>query len=224
MQLCSNAMNIVQDKTERRSQRPATEVRRTDLAARLVDLAEAGISAAGLRDLRARALAEAAGCSVGAIYGVFPDLDELILAVNSRTLAAIDAAMTLALRDCPAPAAQMERLASAYLDYAIDHRGCWNALFQHQMAGGRPAPDWYAAQLDATFAHIEAPLALLRPDLDPTDCARMARTVFSAVHGVVELGLGLGNKLAMTPPALLHGQLRLMIEAITLGLQAHGIP
>jgi AcrR family transcriptional regulator len=224
MSLSRSILNIVQHKNEQRSHRTVTEARRTDLATRLVDLAEAGISATGLRDLRARALAEAAGCSVGAIYGVFPDLDELVLAVNSRTLTAIDAAMTLAVRDCPTPMAQMERLASAYLDYAIDHRGCWNALFQHQMAAGRPAPDWYAARLGATFAHVEGPLAALRPDLGTADCARMARTVFAAVHGVVELGLGLGNKLAMTPPEMLHGQLLIIVEAMARGLSARGAP
>jgi AcrR family transcriptional regulator len=206
-------MNIVQDKNEQRS-RPATLARRSDLALRLTDLAEAAIAKAGVQDLRARALADEAGCSVGAIYTVFPDLDELILAVNGRTLDAIDAAMTVAAHGAPAPEAQMERLASTYLDYATHHRGCWNALFQHRMAGGRAVPDWYAERLAAAFTHIEAPLHILQPDLDKAASARLARTVFSAVHGVVALGLG-GQA---TPPEGLHGQLRMVVAAMARGL------
>jgi AcrR family transcriptional regulator len=215
----SGYMNIVQDKNEHRSRRPATLVRRSDLAARLTDLAESAISTIGVQDLRARALADAAGCSVGAIYTVFPDLDELILAVNGRTLDAIDAAMTLAAQGAPTPEAQMESLASRYLDYATNHRGRWNALFQHRMAGARAVPDWYAARLAAAFTHIEAPIHVLQPELDKAACAQFARTVFSAVHGVVELGLG-GK--TMTPPDILRVQLRKVVAAIARGSDLRG--
>src|ERR1700712_4959872 len=109
MLLVSGATAIVQVRSEQRSHRESTLARRTSLTGRLVDLAEAMIGSGGLDDLRARALADAAGCSVGAIYIVFPDLDELVLAVNSRTLDAIDAVMRQAAQDVPAPAAQMSR-------------------------------------------------------------------------------------------------------------------
>ena len=42
--------------------------------------------------MKARPLAEAAGCALGAIYTVFPDLDALILAVSARTLARLERA------------------------------------------------------------------------------------------------------------------------------------
>jgi len=207
-------LNIVQDKNEQRSRRPATAVRRSDLTARLTDLAEAAIARSGVQELRARALAEAAGCAVGAIYTVFPDLDELILTVNGRTLDAIDAALTEAVRGVSTPEAQMEVLASAYLDYAAHHRGLWNALFQHRMTVGRSVPDWYADRLAAAFTHIEAPLRRLQPDLDEAGCAQFARTVFSAVHGVVELGLS-GRTAS---PEMLHSQLQRLVAALAHGL------
>ncbi len=70
--------------------------------------------------MRARALAEAAGCAVGAIYGVFPDLDELVLSVNGRTLDAIEAALGRVPARGPAPL-RLAGLAQAYLDYASGH-------------------------------------------------------------------------------------------------------
>ncbi|MCB8877986.1 TetR-like C-terminal domain-containing protein [Acidisoma silvae] len=209
-------MNIVQDKYEQRSQRPATLARKTELAARLIDLADAAIDAAGVQELRARALAEAAGCSVGAIYSVFPDLDELILTVNGRTLDRIDAALAAAVLGCTTPMQQMERLASAYLNYAVDHRGHWSALFQHRMIGERPLPGWYATRLDLAFRHIEGPLQVLRPDLDEASRVQLARTVFSAVHGVVELGLS-GKALSGTPETI-GDQVQILVSAIAHGL------
>src|SRR4051794_8774796 len=67
----------------------ATAERRATLRAALVAAAERAIMQQGLAGLRARALAEEVGCAVGAIYNVVKDLDELVLLVNAKTLAAL---------------------------------------------------------------------------------------------------------------------------------------
>ena len=52
--------------------------------------AEDTIAKGGLGELRARDLADEAGCAVGAIYNAVEDLDELMLLANMRTLAALE--------------------------------------------------------------------------------------------------------------------------------------
>ncbi len=208
-------MNTVQDQDERRSEKTSTTRRRRELHDRLVLAAEAEIADAGLANLRARSLAETVGCSVGAIYGVFPDLDALILAVNGRTLDAIDRAMQAAGHG-RSPADHLARLADAYLDYAAANRHRWNALFQHQMPEGRPITAWYAERQVAAFSNIEAPLAALRPGLSAKKRALLARTLFSAVHGMVELGLT--EKVMAMPLPVLREQVRLIVRAIANGL------
>src|ERR1700738_2521543 len=64
--------------------------RRDRLRDALIDAAERTIETHGLRALRARDLAAEVGCAVGAIYNAVVDLDELIYAVNARTLAALE--------------------------------------------------------------------------------------------------------------------------------------
>lgn len=179
--------------------------------------AEQAIAADGLANLRARALAEAAGCSVGAIYGVFPDLDALILAVNGRTLEAIDAVMQQTGPGSDA-ADHLVRLAEAYLGYAATHRQRWSALFRHRMPEGRTAAPWYGERQEAAFAHIESPLAALQPGLSGAERALLARTLFSAVHGMVELGLD--EKVIAVPLPVLRAQVRLVVQAIANGLLA----
>ena len=63
--------------------------RRDKLRDALIDAAERTLETQGLRALRARDLAAEVGCAVGAIYNAVADLDELIYAVNARTLAAL---------------------------------------------------------------------------------------------------------------------------------------
>ncbi len=206
-------MNNVQEKSEQRSEKSAK--RTESLRDRLVVAAETVIAAHGLAALRARALAEAAGCAVGAIYQVYPDLDALILEVNGRTLDAIGAAL-LAARPRRKPGNQLIGLADAYLDYAAANRLRWAAVFQHRGTEGRPLTPAFAARQAALFQHVERPLAQLRPGLSAEACALLARTVFAAVHGMVALGLdGTVQPMALED---LRGQMHLVVEAMAAGL------
>lgn len=173
------------------------------------------MAADGLAALRARALAERVGCSVGAIYSVFADLDGIILAVNARTLAQIDRAMA-GVGATADPVAHLVHLATAYLDYAAGARRRWAALFQHTLGDGRTAPDWYARQQETAFSHVEAPLGRLCPGLPVADRGLLARTLFSAVHGMVALGLD-EKVAAMSLPAL-RGQVETIVTAMARGL------
>lgn len=196
-----------------RSQRTAQ--RHRALHDRLLAAAEHAIEADGLANLRARGLAEAVGCSVGALYSVFPDLDAVIMAVNGRTLEAIDAVMRAA-GGATDPADHLAMLADAYLDYAATHRQRWGALFQFRSAeGDAPSPGFVERQA-AAFAHIEAPLAVLQPDLPEADRVLLARTLFSAVQGMVALGLD--EKLVAVPLPVLRAQVRLVVRAMAKGL------
>ena len=209
-------MNFIPERFgDPRTKRAANSSRHQILGDVLVT-ATAAITAGRLANLRVRTLAKVAGCSVGSILGVFPDLDALTLAVNARTLGEIDRTMAAAGDDDPAE--HLVRLSRAYLDYASEHRHRWAALFHHTMPEGQTAPTWYTAQQAASFSHLEAPPARLRADLAPADGAMLARTLFSAVHGMVALGLD--EKVAVLPSPVLINQVESMVRAIARGLAA----
>jgi hypothetical protein len=110
----------------------------------------------------------------------------------------------------------MVALAHAYLDYAVTNRPRWTALFQHRMPPDQTVSAEYAAQLAAAFAHVEDPLAALSPSLPEPDRALLARSLFSAVHGMVALGLD--EKVAAIPLSKLRGQIALVVSAMAAGL------
>src|SRR5215831_12731009 len=110
----------------------ATEQRRAQLRDALVVAAERAIARQGLGTLRARALAQEVGCAVGAIYNVVEDLDDLVLLVNARTLAALERDLSAADRGADEPAegpnaaiARLVRMALAYLDFAAAQTPRW---------------------------------------------------------------------------------------------------
>ncbi len=169
-----------------------TAERRRNLREALIGAAERAIEANGLGGLKARDLAAEAGCAVGAIYNVAADLDDLVLAVNERTLVALEAdlaAASLNAGEGDTGTARLVRLAHAYLHFAAAHTRRWRAVFDHRLPPGKSLPESYRERQRRLFAFIEQPLDALLPGLAPEALALLARSLFSAVHGVVALGL-----------------------------------
>jgi len=196
--------------------------RRDRLRDALVDAAEQTIATEGLRALRARDLAAQVGCAVGAIYNAVADLDELIYAVNARTLAALEQTFTAAGDAGTAPSAdsaiaQFVRLALAYTDFAAANRPRWRALFGHQPPAGREVPESYTADQLRLFSYVEKPLQVLMPATTRERRTLLARSLFSAVHGIVVLGLE--EKLQLIPLPVLREQVIFLVEAMGRGLQ-----
>ncbi|MEL6523804.1 MAG: TetR/AcrR family transcriptional regulator, partial [Pseudomonadota bacterium] len=107
-----------------------TEERHAELRQTLIDLAEAQIQTSGVESLRARDLAKAAGCSVGAIYNVFQDMTGLVMAANVRTFERLGATVEQSLRDAPDdPTQQLIIMSQTYLAFAEGNRAAWRALF-----------------------------------------------------------------------------------------------
>ncbi len=203
-----------------------TAERKQVLKTALIAAADRAVAAHGLAGLKARSLAAEAGCAVGAIYNVVDDLDDLALAVNSRTLAAIEEELTAAVDVDPAkPAGGAERamgrlirLAVAYLNFAAANTPRWRALFEHRLPEGKPMPDWYLGEQIQLFGYIEQPLRDLLPSMAPEQRAMLARTMFSATHGIVTLGLE--EKLGAVSLEELRNQTTLIVSAIVTGLLA----
>ena len=199
--------------------------RREALREAVLATAEARVVASGLADLGVREIAREAGCSSGMVYKLFASHDELVLAVNARTLAALGGAVAAGLRGVQEPGGALPggalpggalcAMADAYLDYAMANTPRWDALFAHRMAGGAALPDWYAALRDRMFEELAGMIGAVAPAAAaaPGD---FARTLFSAVHGVVALGLQ--QKVGAVSPGTLRAELRGLVTVIARGV------
>jgi len=110
----------------------------------------------------------------------------------------------------------LTHLALAYTDYAAANRRRWRALFDHRLAEDKEVPTWYQANLARLFVYVEEPLRSLAPDMEAKGRMQLARSLFSAVHGIVLIGLE--EKLQSIPLGVLREQAVLMVTAIARGL------
>ena len=183
----------------------------------MLKTARAIIAAKGLRSLRVRDVAEAADCSIGSVYNEFGDFDGVILTVNRETVEAL----TKRLSAVPAedPRRQLHGLAAAYLGFAAEHTNLLRSLFEHRMEGDRPFPEDILQMVMQAFALMHTPLALLLPNSDKAKIALLSRILFSAVHGIISLGLE--ERMVAVPPRNLRQQVAQFLDTHLAGL---GIP
>jgi hypothetical protein len=84
------------------------------------------------------------------------------------------------------------------------------------MPEGQSIPEVHLAEQVRLFTYVEEPLRALRPDLKSRDRALLARSLFSAVHGIVSLGLE--EKLVPMPLPALKQQLAYVVRATANGI------
>lgn len=193
----------------------STADRRATLRETLIDLARVRIMADGTAALKARDLAKSAGCSVGSIYNVFGDMHDLVMAVNGQTFAALGTHVTQAVEASAAsdPTERMIVMAEAYLDYATRQPSLWRALFDVPITEESDLPDWYLSALDNLLAIIDAPLRQVYPSLPDEEIRLRTRALFSAVHGIVLLGIE--DRISGVPDDRLSDMIRFILMSAT---------
>src|SRR6516164_3599879 len=200
-------MNKVQEESLRDQKKSKRRVLMIEIARRI-------ISSKGLRLLKVRDVAEAADCSIGSVYNEFGDFDGLILTVNRETVQALTAKLT-AVPDND-PIQQLHGLAATYLEFFTEHANLLRSLYEHRMEEDRPFPEDILLMVMQAFALMPPPLVRLLPERDPKDIAMLARLMFSAVHGIISLGLE--ERMVAVPPESLRHQVAQFVDTHLIGL------
>jgi AcrR family transcriptional regulator len=200
-------MNIVQEN----SLRGQKKIRRRAL---IVGIARDLITSKGLRSLKVRDIADAADCSIGSVYNEFGDFDGVILTVNKETVQALTARLKAVPKDDPIR--QFHGLAATYLEFAAEHANLLRSLFEHRMEEDRPFPEDILIMVMDAFKLMHEPLVRLMPDRDPNDVALLSRMMFSAVHGIISLGLE--ERMVAVPPESLRQQVAQFVDTYLKGL------
>ena len=207
LKIGSAKMNNVQEESFR-------EQKKSRRRALMLATARRIIASKGLRSLKVRDVAEAADCAVGSVYNEFGDFDGLILTVNRETVQAL----TARLEAVPGedPVRQLHGLAAVYLEFATAHANLLRSLFEHRMEEDRPFPEDILRMVMQAFELMHEPLARLLPDRDQAQLATLARLMFSAVHGIISLGLE--ERMVAVPPDRLGQQIAEFIDTHLAGL------
>ncbi len=164
----------------RRSEHSQDELKEMILTA-----AETVVDNKGLAGLKVRTLAYEIGYTVGTIYMIFANMDDLVIQLKIRTLDRLnDQLQQVTVND---PVERIRQLAHVYLGFAEQYTNRWSLIFEHRLDDD--IPEAYQNKVNAIFNQIEQPFLKLTDCRSQEQCHAAARTLWSGIHGICILAL-----------------------------------
>ena len=140
----------------------------------------------GLTGLSARRVAREIGYSIGTIYNLFEDFDDLVLHVNGESVDRL-------YERCAAeplesgPEDTLRALARAYIGFVHDHPRLWSLLFEYRALHPGPLPQWYDEKFARLFALMDRAMVPLFPPGREAEMRHSARVLRASLHGMCSL-------------------------------------
>jgi len=168
----------------RRNEHSREELRDIALRAAGEIVAESGAAALSMREVARRI-----GYTVGALYMVFQNLDDLIVRVNEQTVIELRGALERIRGRANQPAQNLRLLVAAYFGFALLNTARWRLVFEHRLPEGQKAPPTYAGHTAAIFALVARHLEQAGAAQDEAACKDLATALWSGAHGICMLAV-----------------------------------
>ena len=161
---------------------------RDEIKRMAIDAGIAVIEEEGFNDFSIRKVAKRIGYTVGTLYNVFENYNDLLFHINGSTLDKITGQVMQNLSEEMEDLEALKSIGFTYLDYAINNRNLWIALVEYRRPDRVDIPEWYQKKVDNAFAiSIKYILPFANNNID--EAIHVSRVLWGGVHGVCILGL-----------------------------------
>jgi len=165
----------------RRNDHSREEIRQLAIQA-VLDIVDVDGNAA----VTARMVAKKMGYTVGTLYLVFRNLDDLLLQVNSKLLQHLYGDMNVVAQNSEGPWDTIFELAKCYVSLAEHHPGRWQLLSHRRdnTLGHDAVENEVDNIVEDIFVLVQTELMRLVPTRGSKETAIAARALWSAIHGI----------------------------------------
>ncbi len=139
------------------------------------------ISETGYARFSAREVAKRVGYSIGTLYNVFGSLDQMLLAINGRTLDLWVHYLEVRLEGKTTD--RLRHAIEAYFEFAILNRNAWAALYDFRLPDDVAMPAYYQAKVNRITDIVIRAIATELPDGAQDQAEPLARSLLATVHG-----------------------------------------
>ena len=167
----------------RRNDHSRDEIREMALKAGIELLESEGLAAVSARKIAAKI-----DYTVGTLYLVFENLDDLILHINLRTLNMMHDSMKAGLDSNYSPVVQLREMAVNYISFAQQNENRWRLVYEHATEMRSNIYDEYMRVSQDMLMLVEEQLAKLQ-QADQLLLEKQARALWGGVHGICMLSL-----------------------------------
>lgn len=155
----------------------------------ILDAAETIIMEHGMKGLSTRKVTRDIGYTVGTLYLVFENLDDLVTHINARTLNRLYHLLTGEDTKVLTKKDRLLRLGQIYVNFAYDDPHRWGLIYEHRHSKDQSVPGWYKKNILQMFSIIEDVLKPLAPTRTDVEIEQAASALWAGVHGICMLGI-----------------------------------
>lgn len=149
----------------------------------VLEASEEIIQDEGFSALKVRRIAADIGYTVGSIYMVFSNMNDLNMHIKARTWQNLAESLKAQVQQ-PVLANSINEYALNYLDFAVNNEGLWRMLFEHQLPVGEPVPSWYLRERYSVIEFFFQLLKQLNPSRSDEQIRQVAQTLIEGVQGI----------------------------------------
>ena len=172
----------------RRNEHSREELR--ELALRAAgDIVAQGDGKGGAAALSMREVARRIGYTVGALYIVFENLDDLIVQLNEQTVIELRESLERIRGRANQPAQNLRLLVAAYFGFALLNTARWRLVFEHRLPEGQKAPASYSGHTRAIFELVGRHLRDAGVVTANGSAEEIATALWSGAHGICMLAV-----------------------------------
>jgi AcrR family transcriptional regulator len=154
----------------------------------VLNAAETIIFEEGVEALTARKIAIEIGYTVGSIYMVFTNMQDLLMHIRARSIQKM-ALYIYDLSNTNSTEQQLHEMAKRYLDFAKKNFHIWRIIFEPMANDFQSVPEWYQQQIDSLFLPVETLCHQINTKQSQAQIHLAARTLWCGIHGVCLLTL-----------------------------------
>jgi AcrR family transcriptional regulator len=160
---------------------------RKDIKAMAINAGLEIIEEKGYSGLSTRKVASKIGYSVGTLYNVFENFDDIVFHINAIILKELYFYVEENLNRQQGVEA-IKKIGASYIDYSIESSNKWNALFEYQRPPESEVPRWYLEKVNKL---LTVPEQYLIPMFggDEETAKKVSRILWGGIHGICSLGL-----------------------------------
>ncbi len=152
---------------------------REEIKTMALNAARAILNDQGPSALTAREIARQIGYTVGTLYNVFANFNEILLYINAQTMEE--------MYEVFAKSSSIKALTLNYIKFAHEHASLWQLLFEAR-THLEALPDWYQHKITRLFQLVEQRLL---PYLNHSQeqAAQAAKTLWAGLYGICILSI-----------------------------------
>lgn len=140
----------------------------------------------GVAGLSGRQIANRIGYTIGTLYLVFKNIDDLVEQMNARTLKRLYRKCT-SVPDSDNVRTRLNNLAGAFISFAEENEAAWNAVFSYAYQPGHTMSEEYVSTVERLISLLMQATQELYTNQGPEEQASEIRLLWVSLYGIFSL-------------------------------------